>query len=252
MDGIEDAAATPAKKTRAPARRASAKAPKRKKAVRWSAKREGLFVQALGETSNIAASCRAAGLSESTVRRRRSKDAEFAARWAAALREGFEKLETMLLDRALNGMEKPVWHGGKQVGTLRVSALGPGDGGVAATASAEVIGRAVRPPPPVHLAAARLGDGTIRFGWTRVSRQGWAWLDGGDAPLGEDGERYRLRIVPSAGSARTVETGLPSYDYAPADQAGDGAATAASIAVELVQLGTNGASPPPATARWTL
>jgi len=91
---------------------------RRAKPVRWSAKREEVFLATLGETANVAASIRASGLSETSVYRRRRKSDEFRARWARALREGYARLEAMLLDRALNGVEKVVWHGGKQVGTM--------------------------------------------------------------------------------------------------------------------------------------
>jgi len=106
---------------RAPARapaRARAR-PRKLKRARWSAKRERAFLETLAGTANIAASARAAGLSESTMYRRRQRDEAFRGRWLDALREGFVLLETTLLDRALNGVEKPVWHGGKQVGTAR-------------------------------------------------------------------------------------------------------------------------------------
>ncbi|UAK23999.1 hypothetical protein [Sphingomonas nostoxanthinifaciens] len=102
------------KRARAPARGRARKA----KPVRWSAKRETIFLETLAETSNVAASARVSGLSESNIYRKRRKDEDFRARWAAALREGVARLETMLLGRALNGVEKPVWHGGKKVGTM--------------------------------------------------------------------------------------------------------------------------------------
>lgn len=103
---------TAAAKPRARKRRARAKA------VRWSARREQAFLTALADTANIAASVRAAGLSDTTVYRRRRDNEDFRSLWAAALREGVAKLEMMLLDRAMNGVEKPVWYGGKQVGTM--------------------------------------------------------------------------------------------------------------------------------------
>ncbi len=120
-----------------------------------------------------------------------------------------------------------------------------------ATASIEVIGQAVRPPAPAHFAAARLDDGTIRFRWVRRSRSGWAWLDGSDAPLGEDSERYRLELAPSTGSGRTVEPDAPSYDYSPAAQAADGVTGTIAIAATVMQLGTHGASAA-ASGNWTL
>ncbi len=139
------------------------------------------------------------------------------------------------------------------LGTIvSVSAIGPGDGGVAASAATQVIGRALRPPAPVRLTATRLADGTIRFSWIRRSRAGWTWLDGGDAPLGEDAERYRLTIASSTGGGRTIETATPGFDYDPAAQAADGVAGAGAIGATVAQLGTRAASLPAASGRWTL
>ena len=138
------------------------------------------------------------------------------------------------------------------IGTaIAVTAIGPGDGGVAATAQATVTAQALRPPAPIALGAMRLSDGTIRFSWTRRSRQGWPWLDGNDAPIGEDGERYRLEIGPSTGAARTIELAMPSYDYEPAAQASDGTG-AGGVTIRVTQLGTRAASLPPVIATFTL
>jgi hypothetical protein len=108
---------------------------------------------------------------------------------------------------------------------VSVIASGIGDGG-GVEASLVLNGRSVRPPAPVHLEMVQLGDGTMRFGWARRSRLGWGWTDGADAPIGEESERYRLEIVPSAGLSRTIELALPSYDYGPAEQAIDGSGAA--------------------------
>jgi hypothetical protein len=88
------------------------------KQIRWSGKRERAFLQTLAATAQVTTAVRASGLSESTIRRHRASDESFAARWAAALAEGVDRLETLMLDRALNGVEKPIWYGGKQVGTM--------------------------------------------------------------------------------------------------------------------------------------
>lgn len=119
MDGNDETAVPPAAKPRAPRKTAARRVAKRKKLVRWSAKREDLFLRALTETANIMRSCRASCLSETSVRRHKKNDPEFDARWAAALREGYQNVETMLLDRTLNGVEKIVWHAGRKVGTVR-------------------------------------------------------------------------------------------------------------------------------------
>jgi len=102
----------------APRTRVTPKRAKRTKRVRWSQKREDRFLLALTETANVAKSSAAAGLSESSVYRHRQLSEPFRARWAEALGEGVVRLETMLLERALNGVEKPVWHGGRQVGVM--------------------------------------------------------------------------------------------------------------------------------------
>ena len=90
-----------------------------KKAPRWSVKAQRAFLAHLAETANVAASARKGKLSESTFRRRARADPDFAASWAAALREGYLKLEGEMLARALGGSTKDVWHGGKKVGQVR-------------------------------------------------------------------------------------------------------------------------------------
>lgn len=137
-------------------------------------------------------------------------------------------------------------------GVAEVMAVGIGDDGVPGTGMLPIAGRALRPPPPIFLTAHRLGDATLRFGWTRRSRIGWSWLDGSDAPLGEEIERYRLTITPDAGVARTVEIAEPVYDYDPDAQAEDGATAATHFTVEVSQLGSIGASEPAATRSFTL
>jgi len=136
-------------------------------------------------------------------------------------------------------------------GELRVSALGPGDAGLAAEAELRVVARAVRPPAPVRLSARREADGTVGISWVRRSRAGWAWLDGGDAPLAEDRERYRLRLMPAGATPRVVETTEPRFTYTPAMQAADGAADASALAAEVVQLGTSAASETAARGQWS-
>lgn len=112
-------------------------------------------------------------------------------------------------------------------GEIRVMATGVGDGDAAAVASAPVTGASVRPPAPVAL---MLADGTARLTWTRRSRVGWRWIDGADAPLGEEAERYRVTVN---GEDRVVE--LPEAMLSAADLAGG--------AIAVRQLGTHGESP---------
>jgi hypothetical protein len=75
----------------------------------------------------------------------------------------------------------------------------------------------------------------------RRSRQGWTWISGGDTPLGEESERYRLTIS-GIGFQRIAESTAPAFVYTSAQQAADGASPPLQIAV--VQIGTFAASRP--------
>ena len=66
------------------------------------------FFETLSDSCNIVLSARAAGFSANWAYRRRQTDAQFRNRWASAVREGYAKLELVLLERALNGTEKVV------------------------------------------------------------------------------------------------------------------------------------------------
>lgn len=125
-------------------------------------------------------------------------------------------------------------------GSVRLMASGIGDSSPVET-SAFAVGEALRSPAPVHLQAQRRADGGFDLSWIRSSRAGWPWLDGGDAPLAEDREAYRLSIQPSAGVARVYELGSPAFDYAAAAVAAD-AASAPSVTISVCQLGTRAAS----------
>lgn len=69
--------------------------------VRPSAAQMTQFLEALAESSNVAASARAAGMSGNAMYRERRRNAGFAARWHEALCEGFARLEAELLSEAL-------------------------------------------------------------------------------------------------------------------------------------------------------
>ncbi len=85
----------------------------------WTPKRQRDFIEALADTGSVASACRAVGLNTNgAYRLRRKPGAEtFSAAWDAALDAGVRRLEDAAMDRALNGVEQPVWSYGKQVGT---------------------------------------------------------------------------------------------------------------------------------------
>ncbi|GGD62810.1 hypothetical protein GRI62_13035 [Erythrobacter arachoides] len=61
------------------------------------------FLEKLAESSNVAASARAAGVSSGTAYAARRKDREFARDWRRALCEGYDNLEIELLSRLRRG-----------------------------------------------------------------------------------------------------------------------------------------------------
>lgn len=123
--------------------------------------------------------------------------------------------------------------------SIRVLAAGVADNG-AAPSALTAPGQAARPLAPVQLAAPDT-DAGLHLSWIRRSRAGAAWLDGTDAPLGEDDERYRV-TVSGEGASIGFETSEPQLVVAPdavaAVRPGGGA-----LRVSVSQLGRFGASP---------
>jgi len=105
-------------------------------------------------------------------------------------------------------------------------------------------GQALLPLPPAHATATALANGDTEIGWIRRSRNGWRWLDGADAPLVEEAERYRLILTPDTGPARTIEQSSSRFVYSAAERAGDRTSGATSLSVRICQLGSFGPSLP--------
>lgn len=124
-------------------------------------------------------------------------------------------------------------------GKLLFRAAGPGDDpGAVPMEQILLAGRALLPPSPVHLSARRQPSGDLHLAWVRRSRQGWSWIDGVDAPLGEEAERYRLTIAPLAGTTRIVELGSASYVYAASEQIADAGQLIEDFTVSVCQFST--------------
>lgn len=123
---------------------------------------------------------------------------------------------------------------------LSVSATGVGDV-MPASATLPISGESLRPPSPAHVHARRLAGGDVAIGWTRRSRRGWSWIDGADAPLGEERELYQVTIT-GAGFERIATAPAPAFLYDAAMQAEDGAASPLAIAIR--QIGDHGLSRP--------
>ena len=96
---------------------AGAKAPAKR--LNWTLDRQARFLEALATGCNVAKACRAVGMSDTSVYRLRMKSPAFREAWGLALHEGYVRLELMMLERAIEGVEKPVFQQGKEVGRVR-------------------------------------------------------------------------------------------------------------------------------------
>lgn len=74
----------------------------------WTKGKEQAFLEALADTCNVTAAAAAAGVSKGGAYERRNKVAAFRAGWAEAIATAYQRLELVMLDRALNGTEKIV------------------------------------------------------------------------------------------------------------------------------------------------
>jgi hypothetical protein len=88
----------------------------------WTPERQQRFIEALADTGSVAAACRMVGKSTVSayyLRRQPGADS-FREAWEAALDLGVQRIEDAAMDRALNGVEVPVYSYGKLIGTRRV------------------------------------------------------------------------------------------------------------------------------------
>jgi hypothetical protein len=89
---------------------------------RWKPEVQRAFIEALAETGSVRAACRRVNRADHGVYllRRHPEAAAFRAAWDAALDIGMRRIEDVAMDRALNGVEVPVYSYGKLVGTRTV------------------------------------------------------------------------------------------------------------------------------------
>ncbi len=78
------------------------------------------FLQALRDWPIVQHACDTVGIQRSTAYRTRMADEEFAKAWDDAMEAGVDKAEREAFRRAVEGVDKGVWHQGVQVGTERV------------------------------------------------------------------------------------------------------------------------------------
>ena len=87
--------------------------------VKRSPKMRARFLDAIKETGNITLSCKMSRLPSRTAYDWRRQDEQFRQDWDDALVEGEAKLEDEAKRRALLGVKKPIYQGGKRVGYVQ-------------------------------------------------------------------------------------------------------------------------------------
>jgi hypothetical protein len=77
------------------------------------------FLEVLAQCGIVAVATRAAGMDRTTPYHRRDTDPAFAAAWEEALQTSYDLLEAALRERAVDGVEEPVFWQGQIVGHVR-------------------------------------------------------------------------------------------------------------------------------------
>lgn len=84
-----------------------------------TAEKKAQFLENLAETASVTRAAELSGISRREWYRTRDEDEEFAAGWSDAWEKGVKALEDEVIRRAYHGVDKPVFQGGKLVGTVR-------------------------------------------------------------------------------------------------------------------------------------
>ena len=79
-----------------------------RRASDWTPQMVEQVVETIADSCNVTLAARAIGRSMTNVYRHRARDATFRRHWEQALAIGYSRLELMLLERALHGVEKVV------------------------------------------------------------------------------------------------------------------------------------------------
>ncbi len=86
----------------------------------WTARRQTDFIHALAVMGTVTRACKAVGMSRQTAYKLRERPdaADFARAGDAALMMGYDRMFSMAMDRALNGVTRPRYYRGRQIGTI--------------------------------------------------------------------------------------------------------------------------------------
>lgn len=89
----------------------------------WTPERQRGFIAALADTGSVKHAAHSVNMTPegAYLLRRHKEGAGFRKAWEVALSLGVQRLEDVAMDRALNGVEQPVYSYGQLVGTRRVT-----------------------------------------------------------------------------------------------------------------------------------
>jgi len=80
---------------------------------------EATFLGILSKRANVTEACAAAGIERATAYKRRSENGPFSDRWDQAISEASDALMEEAWRRAVEGVDRPVFQGGAQEGSVR-------------------------------------------------------------------------------------------------------------------------------------
>lgn len=85
----------------------------------WTPERQRGFIEALADTGSVEAACRVVDMSSVGAYhlRRQPGSESFRAAWQTAVELGVQRIEDIAMDRALNGVEEPLYSYGQLIGT---------------------------------------------------------------------------------------------------------------------------------------
>ncbi len=87
---------------------------------KWTPRARARFLRGLERTGCVSIACRAAGFGRTTAYKRRGQDEGFRAEWDEALALAADRLEAEARRRAVEGTLRPVYQGGRRVGSVRL------------------------------------------------------------------------------------------------------------------------------------
>lgn len=100
-------------------KRAAGKTAKGRTAAGWTAAKRRRFLKALRQTGTVTVAAEAAGVARGAAYQLRKRDKTFRQAWDDALQAALDELEAELRRRAMQGVEQPVYFGGKECGRIR-------------------------------------------------------------------------------------------------------------------------------------